>query len=51
MGQAVRAKLEADAAGDVLRSAQMSELIDVISARRQKIKGDVLRRIDNGEFK
>ena len=51
MGQAVRAKIEADAAGDVLRSAQMTELIDAISARRQKIKGDVLRRIDNGEFK
>ena len=51
MGQAVRAKIEADAAGDVLRSAQMTELIDAISARRQKIKGDVLRKIDNGEFK
>ena len=51
MGQAVRSKIEADAAGDVLRSAQMTELIDAISEKRRKIKGDVLRRIDNGDFK
>ena len=51
MGQAVRSKIEADAAGDVLRSAQMTELIDAISEKRYKIKGDVLRRIDDGEFK